>query len=131
MSQSGAAPQTVLVVDDVADSRLVLSKLLLSKGYLVLEAADGAEAIRAAARWRPHLVLLDLNLPEMDGLEVARRLRGLPGMKDVPVVAVTAYHYYGIREAALEAGCDEYLAKPVDFDELMRVVGRLIGRSPA
>jgi CheY-like chemotaxis protein len=119
---------TVLVVDDIADSRFVLSRLMLSNHYRVVEAADGAEAIEVARRERPDLVLLDLNLPVLDGLEVAKRLRELPWMKNIPIVAVTAYHYYGIREAALEAGCDDYLPKPLDFDELARVVNGLIGR---
>ena len=128
MSPAGTTCLTVLVVDDIADSRFVLTKLMRSKNYRVVEAADGAEAVEAAEREHPDLVLLDLNLPVLDGLEVARRLRGMPGVKDVPVVAVTAYDYYGIREAALESGCDEYLPKPLDFDELGRVVDRLISR---
>jgi two-component system, cell cycle response regulator DivK len=128
VSLSGSTCLTVLVVDDIADSRFVLSKLMLSSDYRVVEAADGAGAIEAARRERPDLVLLDLNLPVMDGLEVARRLRELPHMRNVPIVAVTAYDYYGIREAALEAGCDEYLAKPLDFELLARVVDRMIGR---
>lgn len=122
-----AEPPTVLVVDDVADARDVISELLRSEGHRVVEAEDGAEAVKAAGRERPRLVLLDLNLPVLDGLEVARRLRKLPGMGKVPIVAVTAYHYYGMREAAIEAGCDEYLPKPVDFDELKEVVRRLLG----
>src|SRR5687767_8215237 len=125
MSPSGVASLTVLVVDDIADSRFVLTRLMWSSDYRVVEAADGAAALEAARRERPDLVLLDLNLPVMDGLEVARRLRELPEVKAVPIVAVTAYDYYGIREAALEAGCDEYLSKPLDFDELARVVNRL------
>ena len=127
MTGTLAEPPTVLVVDDVADARAVISELMRSERYRVVEAADGAEAVEAASRERPHLVLLDLNLPVLDGFEVARRLRQLPWMEGVPVVAVTAYHYHGMREAALEAGCDEYLPKPLDFDELKEVVHRLLG----
>jgi two-component system, cell cycle response regulator DivK len=127
MTGTLAEPPTVLVVDDVADARAVISGLMRSEGYRVAEAADGGEAVEAASRERPHLVLLDLNLPVLDGLEVARRLRQLPWMGGVPVVAVTAYHYHGMREAAIEAGCDEYLPKPVDFGELKEVVRRLLG----
>jgi two-component system cell cycle response regulator DivK len=127
MTSPLAEPPTVLVVDDVADARAVISELMRSEAYRVVEAADGGEAVEAASRERPHLVLLDLNLPVLDGFEVARRLRQLPWMEGVPVVAVTAYHYHGMREAAIEAGCDEYLPKPVDFDELKEVVYRLLG----
>src|SRR5688500_20295854 len=93
---------------------------MLSKDYRVVEAADGAEAVEVARRERPDIVLLDLNLPVMDGLEVARRLREVPWMKKIPIVAVTAYHYYGIREAAPEAGCGDYIPEPLDFDALAR-----------
>ena len=127
MTGTLAEPPTILVVDDVADARAVISELMRSERYRVVEAADGAEAVEAASRERPHLVLLDLNLPVLDGFEVARRLRQLPWMEGVPVVAVTAYHYHGMREAAIEAGCDEYVPKPVDFDELKEVVHRLLG----
>ena len=127
MTSPLAEPPTVLVVDDVADARAVISELMRSEAYRVVEAADGGEAVEAASRERPHLVLLDLNLPVLDGLEVARRLRQLPWMEGVPVVAVTAYHYHGMREAALEAGCDEYLPKPLDFDELAGLVRRILG----
>ncbi len=126
MTSPLVAPVTVLVVDDVADARAVLAELMRSQGYRVIEAADGGQAVKAARRERPHLVLLDLNLPVLDGLEVARRLRTQPAMKKAPIVAVTAYHYHGMREAALEAGCDEYLPKPVEFDVLAEVVRRLL-----
>jgi two-component system cell cycle response regulator DivK len=120
------AQTTILVVDDVDDSRVVLCKLMEASGYRVESAADGAEAIEVARRARPDLILLDLNLPVMDGLGVVERLRSLPELKNVQVIAMTAYHYYGMREAALEAGCNEYMAKPLDHDKLAKVIQELV-----
>ncbi len=117
------APPTVLVVDDHADSRALFRRLMESLGYAVAEAVDG-EAARVVC---PDLILLDLNMPLMDGLEAAQRIRDLKDEREgVVIVAVTAYDTYGIKEAALEAGCDAYLTKPVELDELEREISRLL-----
>ena len=120
-------PPTVLVVDDHADSRALFRRLMESLGYAVAEAADGEAAVEAARVICPDLVLLDLNMPRMDGLEAAERIGELKDeCEGVVIVAVTAYDTYGIKEAALEAGCDAYLTKPVEMGELEREISRLI-----
>ena len=115
-------PKTVLVAEDSADARVVLSRVLTSFGYHVVEAAVGA-----ARRVCPDLVLMDLNMPVMDGLAATERIRQLRDeCGNIPTVAVTAYDTYGMREAALEAGCDAYLLKPLALDELESVVTGLL-----
>ena len=127
MTQHGTALLTVLVVDDIEDSRFVLRRMLETRGYRVVEAADGREALEIARRACPDLILMDLNLPGIDGLAAASRIRECKGLcEHVPIVALTAYDTYGMREAALEAGCNEYLAKPIDFDHFDRVLRRVL-----
>lgn len=117
----------VLVVDDFDDGRLIVRRMLEAKGLRVTEASNGVEAVEAVRRECPDLVLLDLNMPRMDGLEAARRIRELRGVcGDVPMAAITAYDTYGMKEAAEEAGCDAYVAKPVDEAELERTLRRLL-----
>lgn len=122
-----ATPATILVAEDSADTRAVLRRMLAYRGYRVVEAADGREAVEVAASECPDLVLMDLNMPVMDGLAATERIRELKDRcGDVPVVAVTAFDTYGIREAALEAGCNAYLLKPLDLDELESVIVGLL-----
>jgi CheY-like chemotaxis protein len=122
-----AARLTALVVDDYKDSRTMFRRLMEARGYAVAEAADGEAAVEAARRVCPDLILLDLNMPRMDGLMAAQRIRELKGVCDqVLIVAVTAFDTYGMREAALEAGCDGYLTKPFDPRDLDRELRRLM-----
>jgi CheY-like chemotaxis protein len=115
------------VAEDSADTRAVLCRVLASYGYRVVEAADGREAVEAAVRECPDLVVMDLNMPVMDGLAATERIRELRDKcGDVPIVAVTAFDTYGMREAALEAGCTAYLLKPLVLDELESVVAGLL-----
>jgi CheY-like chemotaxis protein len=119
--------KTVLVAEDSADTRAVLARVLTSFGYHVVEAADGEAAVEAARRVCPDLILMDLNMPVLDGLAATERIRQLRNeCGDIPIVAVTAFDYHGIREAALEAGCDAYLLKPLALDELESVVAGLL-----
>lgn len=127
MSMSETASMTVLVVDDFADSREVLRRRLELNGYRVVEAADGEQAVEAARGPCPDLILMDLHMPLMDGLTAAQRIRAVKGLcEGVPIIGMTAYHTYGMREAALEAGCDDYIVKPLDERELNAVLGRLL-----
>lgn len=121
--------KTILVAEDSADTRAVLRRVLASYGYRVVEAADGREAVEATLRECPDLVLMDLNMPIMDGLAATQRIRELKDKcGNLPIVALTAFDTYGMREAALEAGCDAYLLKPLALDELESVVaGLLVG----
>ncbi|MBE0618245.1 MAG: response regulator [Proteobacteria bacterium] len=109
---------TVLVVEDNDDNRALVVKVLSRRGYRVLEAVSGEQAVEMAVRERPDLVLMDLNLEGMSGFDATRRLKGDPELRGVPVVALTAYAMVGDRERALEAGCDGYLSKPVDVRRL-------------
>jgi len=124
---SALGQKTVLVAEDSADTRAVLCRTLASFGYRVVEAADGDEAVGLALQECPDLVLMDLNMPVMDGLAATEKIRELKDRcGDVPIVAVTAFDTYGMREAAVAAGCDAYLLKPLAFDELESVIERLM-----
>jgi two-component system, cell cycle response regulator DivK len=96
------------------------------RGFRVLEARNGAEGVDIAARERPNIVLMDIGLPVMDGIEATRRIREHEEMRDLLVVALTAHHETEYRANALAAGCDAYLTKPVDFDWLIDLLGRLL-----
>lgn len=116
---------TVLVVDDYAETRALLALQLRQGGHRVVEASNGAEALEAARRSRPDVVLMDLSMPTMDGLSATCRLRELPETRDVPVAVITAHSPEMHRDAALAAGCDAFLTKPVTADELLRLVENL------
>ena len=119
--------KTILVADDSADTRAVLCRTLVYRGYRVLEAADGGAAVKLAREMCPDLVVMDLNMPVMDGLAATERIRQFKyECGDVPIVVVTAFDTYGMREAAREAGCDAYLLKPLALDELESIVERLL-----
>lgn len=117
---------TVMVVDDSEDTRHVLSVALQDKGYQVVTATDGQEAVDIARREQPDLILMDLNLPQLDGLAATQQIREDEGLRHVPILAVTAFDTYGIKEAALEAGCDSYLTKPLDFDDLGKLLRAIL-----
>jgi CheY-like chemotaxis protein len=114
--KNGSRQPTVLIADDNEDTRQMLTALLASKGYQILEAADGEEAVRVTCCEEPGLVLLDLQLPRLDGLNVIRRLRNEFHLINVPLVIVTGYDKHF--DTAVAAGCDDYLVKPIDFDRL-------------
>jgi two-component system, cell cycle response regulator DivK len=101
--------QTILVVEDYEDTRLMLKKLLESKGYHVLEAINGQEAVEMAGRERPDLILMDLDLPVLDGIGATQRIRSQTVLREVPIVAVTAYPMSFTRVKAFAKGCNEYI----------------------
>ena len=107
---------TVLIADDDDDTRFMFRTLLGTKGYRVVEASDGEEVIDITLRENPGLVLLDLGLPRMNGLNVIRRLRNDLNVIDIPVVVITGYDKHF--DTAVAAGCDDYLIKPIDFERL-------------
>ncbi|MEE8210176.1 MAG: response regulator [bacterium] len=104
--------KTILLIEDVEDNRDLVVQILESE-YTVAEARDGQEGLEKARAVRPHLILLDLALPKMDGWEVARRLKSDPALKAIPIIALTAYAMEGDEARALEAGCDAYVPKPI------------------
>ena len=117
---------TVLVAEDSTDTRIMLKRAFELKGYRVFEAEGGQQALDLARRFRPSLIVIDLNMPVLDGLETIKSYRKLEGDGDqTPIVVITAYDVYGMEEAALETGCDMYLSKPLDLEELDRAVKSL------
>ncbi|HET7113622.1 MAG TPA: response regulator [Pyrinomonadaceae bacterium] len=114
---------TVLIAEDSRDTRIMLKRAFELKGYSVLEAEDGNEALEVVHQTRPNLIVIDLNMPVVDGLQTIQeiRKREAPG-EHVPIVAITAFDVYGMKEAALETGCNTYLSKPLDMEELDRAL---------
>jgi two-component system cell cycle response regulator DivK len=115
-----------LVVEDFEDSRFMMRRLLEMAGFRVLEASDGEQAVKLARQERPELILMDLSLPKLDGLAATRRIRKLRGFGKVPIVAVSAHDAPESRDEALAAGCDEYVTKPIDFDQLYSLLNRFL-----
>lgn len=107
-----------LVVEDFEDSRFMMRRLLEMAGYRVIEATDGEQAVKIALEMKPTLILMDLSLPKLDGLAATRLIRQKKGFRHIPIVAVSAHDSPESRTEALEAGCDEYVTKPIDFDHL-------------
>ncbi|MGQ0562293.1 MAG: response regulator [Gemmatimonadota bacterium] len=119
----------VLLVEDNDDNRRIYATILDHHGYGVIEAPNGVDAVREAVLRHPDLIIMDISLPLMDGLEATRRIRAHPDTADIPVLAVTAHARNRDRDQAFEAGCDEYLAKPVEPRRLIQEVERMIGPS--
>jgi CheY-like chemotaxis protein len=110
----------LLYVEDNEDNLYMLQlRFDVLGGYELLSARDGAAGIAMATSERPDLILMDLNLPEIDGWEAVRRLKADPATRDIPIVALSAYAMAGDREKALATGCDDFDAKPVEFDRLL------------
>ena len=117
---------TVLVAEDSVDTRIMLKRAFELKGYRVFEAGDGKQALDVARNFRPNLIVIDLNMPVLDGLEAIKSFRKLERNGDhTPIVAITAYNVYGMEQAVLETGSNAYLTKPLDLEELYRAVKAL------
>jgi len=110
--------QKILVVDDNRDNRELVVKVLKNRGYDMVEAVDGEDALRKAQDERPGLILMDISLPKMDGYEVIRRLKSQEEYRDIPIVALTAHVMKGDKERAMNAGCIGFIPKPIDIREL-------------
>lgn len=124
MSNNGH--RTVMVVEDFEDNRFMMRRLLEMSGYHVLEAINGEEAIRIAEQEHPDLILMDLSLPLLDGLAATRRIREREDLRGVPIVAVSAHDTADFHAEALAAGCNDYVTKPIDFDQLEALLQRLL-----
>jgi CheY-like chemotaxis protein len=117
---------TVLLAEDSQDTRTMLKRAFELKGYRVLEAEDGRVALEIARKHRPSLIVIDLNMPVLDGLETVKNFREMEGAgQQIPIVAITAFDVPGMEEAALETGCNRYLTKPLDLAELDRALKSL------
>jgi CheY-like chemotaxis protein len=119
----------VLLVEDTEDNRQMMRNLLEMSGFQVVEAINGREAVEVASRTRPQIILMDLSLPFIDGLAATRQIRNLPGMGNVPIIAVSAHDTADFHSDALAAGCNAYITKPIDYSELESVVKGLLSRS--
>jgi two-component system cell cycle response regulator DivK len=114
----GSMSKRILYIEDNLENRLLMRRVLTAEGYVVEEAVDGPLGLQQAAESPPDLILIDINLPEIDGYEVTARLKQLPNLTGVPIIAVTANVMKGDREKTLAAGCDGYIQKPIDIDLL-------------
>ena len=122
----GSETKTVLLVEDNETIRRAFCILLEDEGYQVLEAGSGETALESAAAHRPHIILLDLGLPDINGLDVTRQLRATDAMRETPIVALTGRALETDEAACLAAGCTAYLSKPVDTARLLRTIEDLI-----
>jgi len=109
----------ILVVEDHEDNRRIMRDLLTSSGYEVIEAVTGIEGVTAAETHRPDLIVMDIQLPGIDGYEATRQIKANPSLRKVPIIVVTSYALSGDDEKAFEAGCDAYVAKPFSPRELL------------
>ena len=118
--------EKILIVEDSLLNMRLIEMTLRASDYTLLRATDGEEALKMALDERPDLIIMDIQLPKMNGLEVVRRLRETPAFGHTPIIGVTAYAMKGDRERIIEAGCDTYLSKPIDTRELPRVVVEML-----
>ena len=119
---------TVLYIEDNPDNRLLVKRILLSEDYALLEAQNAVDALGVLQSTHPDLILMDINMPDMDGYTLTAKIKSLPGFERIPIVAVTANVMRGDKEKTLEAGCDGYIQKPIDIDQLTREIERFMTR---
>jgi two-component system, cell cycle response regulator DivK len=119
----------ILVVEDQEDLRAILRDFLAASGYAVIEAVDGAEGVAKAASARPDLVLMDIQLPVLDGYDATRQIKALPGLSAIPIIAVSSFAMKGDEEKARAAGCDHYVTKPYSPVDLLRLARRYLGET--
>jgi two-component system cell cycle response regulator DivK len=120
---------TILYIEDNIDNRTLVRRVLQIEGYRVMEAESGFKAFEILRSEIPDLVLMDINLPDMDGYEITTRLKQMPSLARVPVIAMTANVMKGDREKTLAAGCDGYISKPIDIDTLPGQIARFLRKN--
>jgi len=118
--------EKILIVEDEPRNRRLLEMALRAKGYTLLEAANGGEALDIAMRERPDLILMNIQLPKVNGLAVTKKLRETPEFRHTPIIAITGYAMKGDREIAINAGCDAYLSKPINTKELPGMIEAML-----
>ncbi|GAB4479608.1 MAG: response regulator [Anaerolineales bacterium] len=121
---------TILYVEDNPDNRMLIRRVLSADGFTVFEAPSATEALHKLETLRPDLILMDINMPEMDGYTLTARIRELPNMGGIPVIALTANVMKGDKEKSLEAGCDGYIQKPIDIDTITAQIERFLNKQP-
>jgi len=120
------AAKKILVVEDNPQNMKVVLMTLKPHGYILLQATDGEEALKVAVSDNPDLIIMDIQILKMDGLEVTRRLRQMPAFSHVPIIAVTAYAMKGDEEKTIEAGCNAYMSKPVNTRQLPQMIAEML-----
>ena len=119
---------TILYVEDNPDNRLLVRRILLSEDYSLLEATDAMDALNVLKTAQPDLILMDINMPDMDGYTLTAKIKSLPGFERIPILAVTANVMRGDKEKTLEAGCDGYIQKPLNIEQLTREIEKFLSR---
>ena len=117
---------TVLYVEDNVDNRTLVRRILMAEGYTLLEAVNAAQALEILKDTQPDLILMDINMPDMDGYSLTAKIKDTPGLESIPIIALTANVMRGDRERSLEAGCDGYIQKPIDIDLLSEQIERFL-----
>ncbi len=117
---------TVLYVEDNTENRVLVRRILEAEGHSVVEAGTAADGLRLATELRPDIILVDINMPDVDGLTLTSQIRAHPPLAHTPIIAITANVMRGDRERTLEAGCDGYIQKPIDVDVLPRQIARFL-----
>ena len=113
---------TILYVEDDPNNRMLIRRVLMAEDFRVIEAVNAGDALRVLETVRPDLILMDINMPDMDGYTLTARIKSIQGLERLPIIALTANVMRGDRERTLEAGCDGYIQKPIDVDALPRQV---------
>ena len=123
--------KVILNVEDNEANRKIVRYLFESKGYKVIEAVDGEEGVRMAEQERPDIILMDVQLPKLSGYEATQRIKANPALRDIPIIAVTSFALSGDDERAMEAGCDDYIAKPFKPRDLLERVEKFLSAKEA
>jgi two-component system cell cycle response regulator DivK len=126
--QSMSNHATILYVEDNIDNRTLVRRVLTAEGYTVLEAVNATQALEILKNTKPSLILMDINMPDIDGYTLTTQIKGTPGLGSIPIIALTANVMRGDRERSLEAGCDGYIQKPIDIDVLAEQMERFLRR---
>jgi two-component system cell cycle response regulator DivK len=119
---------TILYVEDNVDNRTLVRRVLTAEGYSIIEAVNATQALEILNNTKPNLILMDINMPDIDGYTLTARIKETPGLELIPIIALTANVMRGDRERSLEAGCDGYIQKPIDIDALSEQVERFLRR---
>jgi len=128
-SQKSESKYLILIADDSADSAAMISLYLQNQGYSVLTASNGEDAIKIASKTLPALILMDISMPTLDGLGATRRIRQDETLRDIPIIAVTAFGTEGFQRAAYDVGVSGYLTKPIDLDRMCHLIAHLLSPS--
>lgn len=117
---------TILYVEDNSDNRMLVRRILMAEGFNVIEAPNAGQALVVLQTHTPDLILMDINMPDMDGYTLTSKLKAIPALINVPIIAMTANALKGDKERSLDAGCDGYIQKPIDVDALPKQVARFL-----